>query len=111
MVAGKCNCSAHSVQQLRKRFVLLVAQLVAVGFSVAARFVRIRRVAVEQGLRRIITEDDFGGGHVLNLHTLESLDDFGKSLDAAKPPGNRPRHPSARRENAMSPTSLRTGLR
>jgi hypothetical protein len=74
------------MEDLGKLLVLRVGHFVAVCLGVAAGFVWIRGIAIKEGLGGVVAQNDFACRSVLDLDALESLNNFRKSLDAAKPP-------------------------
>jgi len=110
-IAGKGNLAFDTTEGVRELPVLIVGHFVGVGLAVPAGAVRVRRVAIEEGVRTVIALNDLDRRGVLNLHTEEPLRDEAEIFDSAQPAGHGARHPSAAGQAAVGPSSRAGGLR
>lgn len=111
MIPGDCGPALDAVQNLGKFAVVGIGHLVTVGAAVAPCGVDIRRVAIKQRFRAVITLDNVERGRILDLDPKQTLSDQRQILDTSEPPGGRARHPGPAGQLAVRPPPCACGLR
>lgn len=85
MVTGQSNFAFDSVKYASQLPVRAVAHFISVSILVAARIMRIRRIAIKQRFFAVISFDDFDSGRIFDLNPQKSLSNLGQVFHTSQP--------------------------